>query len=145
MGAVKEQTFINDGSVSATLSNTAYTYDGKKKEPSVIVKKASTTLKQGTDYTVTYRNSINAGTATVLIIGIGSYTGTLEKTFKINKAKTTITVSNLTKTASGKAKTYSIKAKCSRAGTLTYSSNNKSVKVNKNGKLTIAKNFVGKQ
>ncbi len=37
-----------------------------------------------------------------------------------------------------------IKAKCSRKSTLTYSSKNKRIKINKKGTVTIPKNFVGK-
>lgn len=139
-----KKTPIDDGSCSVTLSGSPYTYDGKKKEPSVTVKNASSALAEGADYTVTYKNNLNAGTATAIITGIGSYTGTLEKTFKINKAKTTIKASDVTKTASKKKITFSVKAKSSGGGTLTYSSNNKSVKIDKKGKVTIAKNFVGK-
>ena len=39
------------------------------------------------DIKVKYRNNLNAGTAAVIITGIGDYTGTITKTFKINKAK----------------------------------------------------------
>lgn len=39
------------------------------------------------DIKVKYKNNLNAGTATVIITGIGDYTGTITKTFKINKAK----------------------------------------------------------
>ena len=44
------------------------------------------TLKKGTDYTVSYKNNTNVGTATVTITGKGNYTGTVKKTFKITKA-----------------------------------------------------------
>ena len=48
------------------------------------------TLTEGTDYTVSYSNNVNAGTAVITITGIGNYTGTLTKTFEI-KAKETET------------------------------------------------------
>ena len=43
-------------------------------------------LTKGTDYTVSYTKNINAGTATVTFNGIGGFTGSLKKNFKITKA-----------------------------------------------------------
>lgn len=40
-------------------------------------------LKEGKDYTVTYKNNIKAGTAKVIYTGINGYTGTLQKSYKI--------------------------------------------------------------
>ncbi|MBR1749647.1 MAG: hypothetical protein IJ740_02015 [Ruminococcus sp.] len=74
----------------ATLSKTSYTYSGKAKKPAVTVKNGKTTLKKGTDYTVTYKNNTKIGKATVTIKGKGSYTGTITKTFKINPKNTTV-------------------------------------------------------
>ncbi|MDO5425167.1 MAG: hypothetical protein Q4F41_15705 [Eubacteriales bacterium] len=59
------------------------TYTGKALTPSVTVKDGSTTLKKGTDYTVSYKNNINVGTATITIKGKGNYTGTKTTTFQI--------------------------------------------------------------
>ncbi len=41
-------------------------------------------LKEGTDYTVEYSNNVNAGVASVTIIGIGDYAGTIGNEFEIN-------------------------------------------------------------
>ena len=72
---------------SAKLEYTAAAYTGKAIEPGVTVKAKvdgkTVTLKKGTDYTVTYKNNIDKGTATVTIKGKGNYTGTITKTFKI--------------------------------------------------------------
>ena len=75
----------SDGSVSigkckVTLSKQSYTYDGKKKKPSVkkVVTADGKTLKAGEDYKVSYKNNTNAGTASVTITGIGSYSGTVK-------------------------------------------------------------------
>lgn len=43
-------------------------------------------LAEGKDYVVTYSKNTNVGTATVTIQGIGKYTGTIKKTFKITGA-----------------------------------------------------------
>lgn len=134
---------VNISACTLELGAKSYTYDGKKKEPAVTVKNGSATLRKGTDYTLSYKNNLNAGTAAAIVKGAGKYTGTLEKAFKINKANTTIKASNVTKTTAKKAKTFSLKAKCSRSGALTYSSKNKRMKVSKKGQVTIPKNFVG--
>lgn len=70
---------------TVTLNETKYKYDGTAKEPTATVKDGDTTLTLNTDYTVTYSSNINAGTATATITGKGNYTGTVEKTFTINK------------------------------------------------------------
>ena len=58
-------------------------YTGNEIKPSVSLTYKYKTLKKGTDYTVSYSNNINAGTATVTITGIGSYEGTASTTFQI--------------------------------------------------------------
>jgi len=62
------------------------TYNGKAQTQSPVVKVGGRTLKDKTDYTLSYKNNTNAGTATVTIKGRGNYTGSIAKTFKINKA-----------------------------------------------------------
>ena len=59
------------------------TYTGKAIKPGVTVKYGSKKLKNGTDYSVSYKNNKNVGKATVTITGKGNYTGKVEKTFKI--------------------------------------------------------------
>ena len=75
---------ITKASVSG-ISTKAFT--GKNITQSITVKYNGKTLKNGTDYTVSYSSNKNIGTATVKIAGKGSYTGTITKTFKINPAK----------------------------------------------------------
>jgi len=72
------------------LSKTQYTYNGKAKKPGVTVKYGSIELKSGTDYSVSYKNNINAGTAKVVIKGKGKYTGSINKTYKIVPKATAI-------------------------------------------------------
>lgn len=74
------------------------TYTGKALTQSVTVKIGSKTLKNGTDYTVSYKNNKNAGTASLTITGKGGFKGTVTKTFKIAKADNPITVKLATKT-----------------------------------------------
>ncbi len=63
------------------------TYTGKPFTPSVVVKDGTTELTLNTDYTVTYSNNTNSGTATVTIIGMGLYDGQVAKTFTILQAE----------------------------------------------------------
>lgn len=65
---------------------TAKTYTGKAQTQSITVKYRNKTLKNGNDYTVSYQNNINAGTAYVIIKGKGSYSGTVKRSFTIKPA-----------------------------------------------------------
>jgi vancomycin resistance protein YoaR len=68
----------NIKSYKASVENQVYT--GEKLKPTVTVKGLTTK-----DYSVTYANNLNVGTATVTINGKGNYTGTLNTTFKITR------------------------------------------------------------
>ena len=65
---------------------TVKTYTGKAQTQSITVKYRNKTLKNGKDYTVSYQNNINAGTAYVIIKGKGSYSGTVKRSFTIKPA-----------------------------------------------------------
>lgn len=67
------------------------TYTGKALEPAVTVKYGKTTLKKGTDYTVTYKDNVNPGTATATVKGKGMYTGSAKISFKISLKGTAFT------------------------------------------------------
>lgn len=106
---------------SITLSPTSYTYNGTARQPSVTsVKVGSNTLKEGTDYKVSgYSNNVNVGTATVTLYGIGSYTGTANKTFTISKASiASATLSQTSYTYDGKVKNPTVTVKGSDGRTL---------------------------
>jgi hypothetical protein len=62
-------------------------YDGKAQKPKPIIRDATTgtVLTEGVDYTLSYRNNTEAGTATVVVKGKGNYTGTTSATFRIVK------------------------------------------------------------
>ena len=64
-------------------------YTGTAFEPEVLVKDGIKDLKKNTDYTLSYINNINAGTATVVIKGKGNYTGEKKISFKITKVDIT--------------------------------------------------------
>lgn len=101
-------------------------------------------LTENQDYKVTWKNNINVGTATVTVTGIAPYyRGTLTATFKIVQGSNRITASNVKKIQSTKKQTFSLGAKALDKAKLTYRSNNRSVTVDKNGKVTIAAKFAG--
>ena len=65
---------------NALVDTATKTYSGKQQTPSARV----VGLKANTDYVVIYGENKDAGTGTILIAGIGNYTGSKTYTFKIN-------------------------------------------------------------
>ena len=61
-------------------------YSGKAQEPGVDIKQGNYTLEKEKDYTLSYNNNTDAGTATITVTGVGDYAGTRELTFNILKA-----------------------------------------------------------
>ncbi len=60
-----------------------YPYTGNAVTPAVVVESGSTRLQQGTDYTIAYKDNVNAGTASIIVTGAGKYTGTQTVNFII--------------------------------------------------------------
>ena len=122
---------ISISKASVTLSTSTYAYDGKAKKPGVTVKLNGKTLKNGTDYTVSYSNNTKVGTATVKITGKGNYAGSVSKTYSIKNNFKKATVSGISnKSYTGKNITQSITVKYNgktlKKGTdytVSYSSN----------------------
>ena len=103
---------ISISKASVTLSTSTYAYDGKAKKPGVTVKLNGKTLKNGTDYTVSYSNNTKVGTAKVTITGKGNYTGTISKTYSIKNDFKKATISGISnKSYTGKNITQSITVK----------------------------------
>ncbi|MCD8015491.1 MAG: fibronectin type III domain-containing protein [Lachnospiraceae bacterium] len=73
-------------------SDAAVTYDGSAQEPDATVKTGVHHLTKDVDFTLSYENNVNAGTATIIATGMGNYTGEATGTFKINKAYQSFTV-----------------------------------------------------
>ena len=83
-------------------------YDGKEHKWSpTVTDKADKKLKAGTDYTVEYSKTdfTNVGTIEVTITGIGNYTGTVKRSYKVTPKEYTVTTDSATKTYSGTALT----------------------------------------
>ena len=77
-----------------------FTYNGVEQEPEVMVTASDGSavlseggailLVKGRDYILSYQNNKNSGTATVIVEGMGNYTGTLTGTFEIEPARLVI-------------------------------------------------------
>lgn len=81
-----EEKYVYDGEKKQPVPTVSYSLDGEKKK-----------LREGWDYTVSYRNNIDAyegsleentanNAPTVVITGLGDYSGTVTKAFRIEKA-----------------------------------------------------------
>ncbi|MDD6453353.1 MAG: Ig-like domain-containing protein [Holdemanella porci] len=83
-------------------------YDGKEHKEVLTVTDTKTgkELVAGTDYSVTYSSDlVNAGTVTIKVAGLGNYTGSFEKTYKITKRSVTLTSATVSKVYDGSALT----------------------------------------
>lgn len=120
----------NLSTADVKLSAASFTYNGKAITPSVTVTCNGKVLTNGTDYSVAYTNNINAGTARVTITGTGAYSGVKTVTFRIKRAKATLTptAAALTLTQSSR-KTAVIKRKKTDGKISLKSSNSKIVKI----------------
>ena len=82
--------FLKPDITSVTLRKKSYAYTGSPIEPTMTVKakvdgKAVKLTKD--DYTVTYKNNVEIGTATLIVEGQGNYQGRITKTFTITPVK----------------------------------------------------------
>ena len=83
-------------------------YDGKEHREVLTVTDTKTgkELVAGTDYSVTYSSDlVNAGTVKVTVAGLGNYTGSFTKTYKITKRSVTLTSATVSKVYDGSALT----------------------------------------
>ncbi|MCI9638631.1 MAG: hypothetical protein HFE72_00630 [Emergencia sp.] len=127
-------TDIADGGTVSSIADV--TYNGSAKKPTVKVQYKGTTLKT-CDYSVSYSNNKNAGTATVKITGKRNYHGTLTKTFKIKKATPKFT-GYTTYNRTTDRDDFTINTKCDSDGKLTYKSSDTSIAtVSNTGKVSL--------
>ena len=76
-------TFTDNGSVTVGAVE-KHTYTGSAITPEVTVKYINLYLVKDKDFTVSYVNNINAGTASVVIKGNGNFTGEKQVNFLIS-------------------------------------------------------------
>lgn len=81
-------------------------YTGSAIAPTPVVKVNGSTLS-AIDYTVSYKNNINVGTATLVVTGKGNYKGTKEATFKIAQDQGSTSTSSSTE---GQSKVITVPA-----------------------------------
>lgn len=113
-----EGRLVRDGSkdlTQARVSVASPIYTGVPLKPAVVVKLNGKALVRGTDYTVTYRNNVCAGTATAIVTGAGSYFGTTSATFRIRRsnlagARLTLTSTSLAYTGGARRPAVRVRA-----------------------------------
>lgn len=89
---------------SITLDKNSYEYDGTAKTPNVTVKVENKVLTKDVDYEVKYTNNVDAGTATVIVTGIGNYKGSAGSSyFTITKRAIEITAGSKSRVYDGTA------------------------------------------
>lgn len=86
-GTVKKVFTIKKALISKlkfeTISDKPYTKKAVK--PNVTIKNGTVTLKRNEDYTLTYKNNVKIGKATVIVRGKGNYEGTKKLAFQIKR------------------------------------------------------------
>ena len=113
---VKAKSIVPDGPNTPDEKKTGITvtdpegskYDGEehKNKPKVEDTKTKATLKEGTDYELSYSEDVvNAGTVIVTVTGIGNYEGSFEVTYEITKRNVTLTSADAEKVYDGSALT----------------------------------------
>lgn len=76
-------TELTDADVALIDATAQYVYTGAAIKPEIKVTVSNSILTQGTDYSVSYADNVNAGEATAIVMGMGNYKGTVKKTFTI--------------------------------------------------------------
>ncbi|MCI8963941.1 MAG: leucine-rich repeat protein [Eubacterium sp.] len=115
LGESKEQK-IADCTVKGLKS---FTYTGKGFWPEPEIYYSSLKLKMGTDYSLSYENNVNAGTAVIHILGKGNYTGRRIAEFTIQEAVFS-TVKAYSYTGVYDGKPHSIAVAQDEGGTIEY-------------------------
>ena len=129
-------------SFNASLTKKTVTYTGKKQQPKVVVKNEAGKTIKAKYYTVKVKTCKNAGTYKVTIIGKGKYAGYVQKlTYKIKlkKQKVSVSKSNITVRYNRNKATSQVVKVTKKTGRVTYKTNSSRIKVNKYGKITVAK------
>lgn len=115
-----------------SLDQNEFVYTGKPitPEPIVTCQNNCSNLEAGKHYTVEYKDNINAGTATVIVTGIGDHDVSREETFTIKKAPGRM---------SAKGRPVTVRAAALKKKAVTVA-RKKAIKVSKaNGKVTYKK------
>ena len=83
---VKKLALNTDSNLKVTIPYASYTYRGRGIKPSVTVKYGSSDKLPASDYTITYSNNVNAGTAYITVTAkSGNLSGSYKRTFTVKK------------------------------------------------------------
>lgn len=109
---IKPKPFNNDFTVQ--VKGDKFVHTGTAITPKITLMDGTTTLIEGTDYTLDYENNIALGNATIIITGIGNYEGTLNQEFAIvGTGKLEIVCTNMQQlTYNGKSQLPEYTVKC---------------------------------
>lgn len=124
-------------------------YNKKNQKPKLTVKIGKNTLKEGRDYVIVEQKWVNAGKYVVKIKGIGAFRGTKRTYYTIKQASQKLTTKKIKSFKANalkkKSHTFTLGARTSGTGKLTYStagtrkSLRKYIKITKNGTITFKK------
>ena len=122
-----------DNPNAVKLSQSTYPYTGTACKPTAVVTINGKTLTAGKDYTITYQNNKQTGTAFAIITGKGAYAGSVVKEFTIKPSDGEFTLKKpiATPTYNGKLQKPKI----------TVMANGKTLKLNKDYTLTYTNNL----
>lgn len=127
--------------VVSGLRSKAYTGKTIEQNPKLTIKIGDRTvsLKKGTDYTISYSNNKNVGTAKVTFKGTGHYTGTLTKTFEITSVSSTLKFEEQTVSTTKIGSNFTNRLTTSSDGKKTFKSSNSKVASvdSSSGKVTV--------
>lgn len=109
---IKPKPFNNDFTVQ--VKGDKFVHTGTAITPKITLMDGTTTLIEGTDYTLDYENNIALGNAKIIITGIGNYEGTLNQEFTIvGTSKLEIVCTNMQQlTYNGKSQLPEYTVKC---------------------------------
>ena len=110
-------------------------YTGRELRPALLITYNGEKLKRGTDYTASYTNNIQTGTAKIKLTGQGLYTGTRTVSFKIVRSG-----SGSSKTSSSRASKLTVKLS-QTSYVYNGSARKPTLKVTCGGKTVTASNY----
>ena len=85
----------NASEAVVTLEYLSVVFTTMPNEPKVVSVKLGETTIDASDYTVSYKNNVNVGTATVTVTFRNAYSGKAEATFEITKIQKTVEAENV--------------------------------------------------
>ena len=126
---------VTEGFTVAAIDTQHWT--GSAIEPTLsVTSESGTALVEGTDCVAIYTNNVETGTATVYVVGLGTYTGVQKVTFTIDELTLSGTTSYSKRVTSA---AFALAVTATEGATLAYSSSDEGVAtVSAAGKVTVA-------